>query len=150
MRRSRAQKGTRQVTLPALRRDRRGHGLRAPLAPEDSPLRRSPAQRFDDVVLGCVEHLDRRWRDQLAKVEFAVEDVPTLDDWPHDWIPLARAFASTGALPARIVIFRRPIETRAKGGHRLQDLVSDVVIEQVAEMFGVDPQDVDPTYGDHD
>ncbi|NED97171.1 metallopeptidase family protein [Phytoactinopolyspora alkaliphila] len=137
------------MVLPPLRRDRHGRGLRTPLAPPESPLSRSRAQRFDDLVLESVERLDRRWKDELAKVEFAVEDVPVLDDWPHDWVPLARAFASTGALPARIVVFRRPLETRAKGEFRLRDLVSDVIAEQVGEMLGVDPQDVDPTYGHH-
>lgn len=135
------------MALPPLRRDRHGYGLRAPLAPEDSPLHRTRAQRFDDLVVEAVERLDRRWRDQLAKVEFAVEDVPTLDDWTHDWVPLARAFAGTGALPARIVIFRRPIETRTKGQDRARELLRDVIAEQVAEMFGAEPQDVDPSYG---
>lgn len=138
---------TRPLALPPPRRDRHGHGLRAPLVPEDSPLHRTRAQRFDDLVVEAVERLDRHWRDQLAKVEFAVEDVPTLDDWTHDWVPLARAFAGTGALPARIVIFRRPIETRAKSQDRTQELLRDVIAEQVAEMFGAEPQDVDPSYG---
>lgn len=98
-------------------------------------------------MVECVERLGHSWRDRLAKVEFAVEDIPTLDDWPHDWVPLARAFAATGVLPARIVIFRRPIETRARTEYRLRDLISDVIAEQVGEMLGVDPQEVDPLYG---
>lgn len=99
------------------------------------------------MVVESIERLSRHWQDQLAKVEFAVEDVPTLDDWTFDWVPLARAFASTGPLPARIVVFRRPVETRATSAGRLRELVHDVVVEQVAEMFGVQPHDVDPTYG---
>lgn len=139
--------GTSPVTLPPLRRDRHGHGLRTPLAPADSPLSRSRGQRFDDLVIDTVERLDRQWREQLAKVELAVEDVPTLDDWAHDWVPLARAFASTGALPARIVIFRRPIETRTRSQESTRELLRDVVAEQVAEMFGTEPNEVDPSYG---
>ncbi|WP_245951174.1 metallopeptidase family protein [Phytoactinopolyspora halophila] len=98
-------------------------------------------------MIASIERLTREWREQLAKIEFAVEDVPTLDDWTHDWVPLARAFASTGPLPARIVIFRRPIETRAISVQGLRELVNDVVVEQIAEMFGVEPEDVDPSYG---
>lgn len=121
--------------------------MRGSLAPDDVPLGRSRAERFDDMVIASVDRLDQRWRDQLAKVEFAVEDVPSLDDWDHDWVPLARTFAATGALPARIVVFRRPVETRVKGVARLRALVNDVVIEQVAELLGVPPEDVDDTYG---
>ncbi|WP_298329674.1 metallopeptidase family protein [Haloactinopolyspora sp.] len=138
------------LVLPRVRRDRHGRGMRGPLAPSDSPLSTSRAQRFDEMVIAAVERLDTRWQDQLNKVEFAVEDVPSLDDWEHDWVPLARAFAGSGALPARVVVFRRPIETRALGQTRLRALVSDVVTEQVAELFGVDPEEIDPAYGGRD
>lgn len=130
-----------------MRRDRHGRGLRGSLAPDTVPLSRSRAERFDDLVIASVERLDKKWRDQLASVEFAVEDVPSLDDWDRDWVPLARTFAATGALPARIVVFRRPVETRVKGDARLRSLVSDVVIEQVAEFLGVPPEEVDDAYG---
>lgn len=121
--------------------------MRGPLAPNDSPLAVPRARRFDDLVIAAVDRLDERWQDQLAKVEFAVEDVPSLDDWEHSWVPLARAFAATGALPARVVVFRRPIETRALEPGKLRILVSDVITEQVAELFGVAPEEIDPAYG---
>lgn len=124
--------------------------MRGPLAPSDSPLAVSRARRFDDLVIAAVERLDQRWQEQLSKVEFAVEDVPSLDDWDHNWVPLARAFAGSGALPARVVVFRRPVETRAPEPSRLQSLVGDVVTEQVAELFGVEPEEIDPAYGGHD
>ncbi|SEE24473.1 metallopeptidase family protein [Jiangella alba] len=138
------------VSLPRIRRDRHGRGMRGPLAPSDSPLSVSRAQRFDDLVIAAVERLDRRWQDQLAKVEFAVEDVPALDDWDRSWVPLARAYAGTGALPARVVVFRRPVETRATDPAKLRVLVGDIVTEQVAELFGVEPEEIDPAYGGHD
>lgn len=105
-------------------------------------MMRSRADKFDELVIEAVERLDRKWREQLAKVEFAVEDVPSLDDWDRDWVPLARAFASTGALPARIVIYRRPIETRSDGPNRLRMLIDSVVADQVAELLGVDPDEI--------
>ncbi len=121
--------------------------MRGSLAPSDSPLAVPRARRFDELVIDAVERLDEQWQDQLAKVEFAVEDVPSLDDWEHPWVPLARAFAATGALPARVVVFRRPVETRVLRQGQLRTLVSDVVIEQVAELFGVEPEEIDPAYG---
>lgn len=121
--------------------------MRGPLAPPGLPLAVSRAKRFDDLVLEIVERLDRRWHEQLAKVEFAVEDVPGLDDWDRDWIPLARTFAPEGALPARVVVYRRPVETRTRGIRQLRTLVSEVVVEQVAELLNLEPEEVDPAYG---
>ncbi|MGH8827598.1 MAG: metallopeptidase family protein, partial [Jiangellaceae bacterium] len=118
--------GQHRVQLPPLRRDRHGRGLRGPLAPHDSPLTLTRAGRFDEMVIEAVDRLDRRWQEQLAKVEFAVEDVPSLEGWDRDWVPLARAYASTGALPPRVVVFRRPVETRAKTPGQLRVLVADV------------------------
>jgi predicted Zn-dependent protease with MMP-like domain len=130
-----------------MRRDRHGRGVRGPLAPAGSPLGRSRAERFDDLVVDAVDRLNRRWRDQLATVEFAVEDVPSTDDWNRDWVPLARTYPATGALPTRVVVYRRPVETRATARRQLRLLLNDVVTEQVAELLGVDPEEVDPAFG---
>jgi hypothetical protein len=108
-----------------MQRDRHGRGVRGPLSPAGSPLARSRAERFDELVLDAVERLDRGWHDQLARVEFAVEDVPDLDGWDRDWVPLTRASAS----------------------RQLRLLVADVVAEQVAELVGVEPEEIDPSYG---
>jgi predicted Zn-dependent protease with MMP-like domain len=135
------------AAVPATRRDRHGRGVRGPLAPTGSPLARSRSERFDQLFVDVVERLNRRWRDRLATVEFAVEDVPSMDDWTRDWVPLARTFAAVGALPTRVVVYRRPVETRATAGRQQQQLVGDVVAEQVAELLGVEPDEVDPAYG---
>ena len=128
-----------------MQRDRHGRGVRGPLAPAGSPLARSRAQRFDELVIDTVDRLNRRWRDQLAAVEFAVEDVPSMEDWNRDWVPLARTYAATGALPTRVVIYRRPVETRATAPRQLRLLLGEVVAEQVAELLGVEPDEVRPT-----
>jgi predicted Zn-dependent protease with MMP-like domain len=145
------------------RRDRHGRGLRGPLAPAGSPLYRSRAERFDDLVLQAVAELETRWEGELARVEFAVEEVPA-DDLPAegaaaddlDPVPLARlepAWPDAGdperpARPARIVLYRRPLQARADGEDELSELVLDVVIEEFARLLGVDPQVVDPDYPD--
>lgn len=136
-----------QVAIPATRRDRHGRGVRGPLAPAGSPLALSRAERFDELVVDIVDRLNRRLGHRLASVEFAVEDVPSMDDWNRDWVPLARTYAAEGALPARVVVFRRPVETRATVRRQLRHLVGDVLAEQVAELLGVDPDEVDPLYG---
>jgi predicted Zn-dependent protease with MMP-like domain len=152
------------ATARIRRRDRHGRGLRGPLAPVGSPLYRSRAERFDDLVLQAVAQLEPRWESELAGVEFVVEEVPSADP-PADQllpdadpVPLARldpALADPGnparpARPARIVLYRRPLLARADGEDELGDLVLDVVIEEFAKLLGLDPQAIDPGYPEED
>ena len=134
------------------RRDRHGHGLRGPLLPREVPAWRSRSQAFDEQVLDAVERLARRLPDRLDGIEFAVEDVPPSDPapWEHDEVPLGRVFPAHGELPARVVVYRRPVETRATGRDDLAPLVHEVVVEQVARLLGLTPEQVDPRYGDSD
>jgi predicted Zn-dependent protease with MMP-like domain len=135
------------------RRDRRGRGLRGRLLPATVPQFRTRAQLFDDLVLDAVESLERRFTGELSGVEFAVEDVPPdLNVYDSDVledgeVPLARLLpgqpALDGAAP-RIVLYRRPLELRAVDREDLADLVRDVVVEQVANLLGLDPEEVDP------
>jgi predicted Zn-dependent protease with MMP-like domain len=128
------------------RRDRHGRGLRGAVAPADVPLARSAAERFDDVATAAVARLDRHWARELADVQFVVEDVPDVDGWDREWVPLGRADPPEAGLPARVVLYRRPIQTRAPGEIALRRLVLDVVVEQVADLLDVDPEQVDPGY----
>jgi len=136
--------------------------LRGQLVPPDLPLARTRAEQFDDLVLDVVEHLEERWSRELADVEFAVEPVPAV---PEDGseadraadgtmvedggVPLARLLpaGSDGRgrrTPARIVVYRRPLEARSPDRADLADLVHEVVVEQVAALLGRDPDEVDP------
>lgn len=98
-------------------------------------------------MLDAVELLERRWAEQLTGVEFAVEDVPPSDPapWEDGIVPLGRLFPGDGRNPARVVLYRRPLETRADGDD-LDDLVADVVVEQVAHLLELPPEEVDPRY----
>ncbi|MDP9825404.1 metallopeptidase family protein [Kineosporia succinea] len=132
------------------RRDRRGRGLRGQLLPRTVPAWRSRADRFDDLILDAVEHLEPRWGRELADVEFAVEDVPPSDPspWEHGEVPLGRFFPADGSLPPRIVVYRRPVETRAADAHDIGALAQSVVVEQVAHLLNLSPEEVDPRYKD--
>ena len=131
-----------------MHRDRHGRGLRGSLAPAEVPMARTGAERFDDVATAAVARLDKRWSDQLAGVQFLVEDVPDLSEWERDWVPLGRADPAEAGLPARVVLYRRPIQTRARGEIALRRLVLDVVVEHVADLLGIDPHEVDGSYSD--
>jgi predicted Zn-dependent protease with MMP-like domain len=133
-------------------RDRHGRGLRGRLVPASVPLSRTRAEIFDDLVLDAVEGLERRYAKDLAGVEFAVEDVPPdLNVYDSDIledgeVPLARLLPGRpgrGTVPPRIVLYRRPLEFRAVDREDLADLIHNVVIEQVANLLGVDPDDLD-------
>jgi predicted Zn-dependent protease with MMP-like domain len=134
------------------RRDRHGRGLRGPLIPRDVPAWRTRAEQFDDRVLDAVERLEHRWGSDLEGVEFAVEDVPPSEPapWEHGDVPLGRFFPADGALAPRVVVYRRPVESRVPTGTSVAALVNDVVVEQVAHLLGLPPEQVDPRYGETD
>jgi predicted Zn-dependent protease with MMP-like domain len=108
-------------------------------------------ERFDELVLDTVRDIDTRWQDRLGLVEYAVEDTPQLpDDWALDTVPLASLVRGKAGEPTRLVVFRRPIEHRCESRADLEAMVLTVVVEQVAELLGVDPEVVDPRYAGDD
>lgn len=143
------------VPVGPRRRDRRGRGMRGPAVlpltfpdPGHRPPRpRNRREHFDQVLLGIVSEIDERWSDRLGLVEYAVEDTPQLpDDWDSGRVPLSSLVRGSGTTPTRLVVFRRPLEHRAADRADLEAIVLTVVVEQVAELLGIDPADVDPRY----
>jgi len=133
-------------------RDRRGRGMRGPaVVPPDprTPVLRTRRQRFDQLVLDVVAPLDERWQRHLGLVEYAVEDAPMVpDDWGDATVPLSSLVRGKGQQPTRLVLFRRPIEHRTQGRDELEALVHTVVVEQMAELLGLTPDQVDERYAD--
>jgi hypothetical protein len=124
--------------------------MRGSLAPAEVPCARSAGERFDDIATAAVARLDKRWPDELGDVQFVVEDVPDLRDWTRDWVPLGRTEPAEAGLPPRIVLHRRPIQTRARGEIASRRLVLAVLVEQVAELLGKEPEEIDPGYDELD
>jgi predicted Zn-dependent protease with MMP-like domain len=132
------------------------------LAPPGVPLHRSRSQRFDDLILEAVARLEPRWEAQLSGVEFAVEEIPPPDPpgLGPESVSLARLDpgspgtgspgAGEGAVtqPPRIVLYRRPLAARADSEEELGELVFEVVVEEFARLLGIDPEDVDPGFGE--
>jgi predicted Zn-dependent protease with MMP-like domain len=148
--------GARSGTSRPRRRDRHGRGLRGRLVPPGIPLYRTRSEQFDDMVLEAVARLEPRWETELSDVEFAVQEVPDADTTGDDGVPLARIVrgspdTSDPGNPAtgpRIVLFRRPLLARADDEDELSELVFDVVVEEFAEILGVEPEVIDPGYGE--
>jgi predicted Zn-dependent protease with MMP-like domain len=108
-------------------------------------------ERFDELVLDTVREIDTRWQDRLGLVEYAVEDTPQLpDDWTGETVPLASLVRGHGTQPTRLVVFRRPIEHRCETRAELEAMVLTVLVEQVAELLGIEAEEVDPRYSSDD
>ena len=133
-------------------RDRHGRGLRGSLYPSSLPAASTRAERFDALVLAALEPIEGRWRTELTQLDIAVDDVPDVRDKERPaegtltdaGVPLARlipAGVDRRGMPtkARIVLFRRPLEARARDGADLAELVHHVLVDQVATYLSVDP-----------
>jgi predicted Zn-dependent protease with MMP-like domain len=118
------------------------------LAPAGLPLALTRAERFDELVLTSISRLERRWGDQLEAIEVAVEDVPDPDAATPGPLVLGRSEEAAGDRPARIVVYRRAVEARARGHRARETLVHEVVVERLAELLGLDPETVDPDVGE--
>jgi predicted Zn-dependent protease with MMP-like domain len=116
----------RRAALPRAR-----HGRRPPRPRLRLPTVQPPGtgrEAFIRLVEEAVESIPEEFRDRLANVDFVVEETP-------------RGYF--GVLPDRIVIFRRPIEARARSDAELAELVRQVVIHEVAHYFGIDDDRLD-------
>lgn len=117
-----------------------------PLSPRGVPSR-TPGELFDAIVLGAVARLEERCHDRLGAVEFAVEEAPVVTHHDgDDPVPLASLVPGTSTTPARLVLFRRPIELRCETRADVDALVHTVLVEQVSELLGVSPEEIDPGY----
>lgn len=102
------------------------------------------SQAFDDLVLEAAARLEPALGTRHAGTEFAVEDVPPSDPapWETPSVLLGRLFPAQGRLPARIVLYRRPIEARAVDPAERALLVEEILAEHVAALLGVSPEDL--------
>ncbi len=98
---------------------------------------------FDEAVLDAVTLFEQRWGSQLPDLEVAVEDVPPADPAPWEGsVVLGRLFPTQGSHRARLVVYRRPVESRAGDRTEVLAVITGVVFEQLASMLGLDPEDL--------
>ena len=115
------------------------------MAPPHVPLVRTRAERFDDAVLDALERLERRWATELAGVQVLVEEVPPEPSGRAvEEVPLGRVEPAQRRRAARLVVYRRPVEARAKDPRDLEDLAQLVLIDLVADLLGLTPEQIDP------
>lgn len=140
------------------RRDRHQRGMRGPLAPANSvagrALRRDrPVSRSEFFLQSLSESLARITAaapEALAGVDVGLEDVPDMKDQWSSRVPLAAAQEATATSPARIVVYRRPIEHRATTRRQLRALIHGTLVEQVSALTGIPVERLDPDDEDED
>ncbi len=130
-----------------VRRDRHGRGVRGPLAPTSSPTTVSRAEQFGELVAAAVDRLEPRWGRHLSAVDIEIHDAPDVAV-ELGVVPLAASRPATRSDPPVVVVYRRPVELRAPDRPTRVDLVRDLVAEQLAEILGLSPGDLDPAYDD--
>jgi hypothetical protein len=114
------------------------------------PLRRTREAAFasvlqqvaGEVVAPFPELAQLRLVVELAPPELPLEATGLVGDGsPAAQVPLARAVPGDAPL---LVVYRRPVELRAEDRDGLAELLHEVVVEGVAELLGVNPEEVDP------
>src|SRR5262245_52517079 len=108
-------------------------------------------ETFLAMVLETLQDLPEEFRDRIANLDFAVEDVANPTDYArtrvgpgstllgvYRGVPLTRRGAHYNmTLPDSIVIFQQPIERLASDEDDLRRRVAHVVRHEVAHYFGI-------------
>lgn len=111
-----------------MRSDRHGRGSREIYS----------TSAFEADLLDGVERLKEVWGATLRGVEFACDEVP---ETLGEEVPL-------GSLSGRrITLYRLPISLRATTSRELSQLIFDTLVEQVADLLGMEPSEVHDEYG---
>lgn len=144
----------------AHRRERHGRGLRGPLAlpnpftgvPAALPQRPRSAEFFADCVRAAVARVNEDCPQALVAIDIGIEDVPSAQGpWSRDRVPLAAALSPGPGRHGQVVLFRRPLERRARTRRGLRILVFRTLVEQLAALTGLPPAEIDPSgYGADD
>lgn len=140
-------------------RDTRGRGVRGALVPAALPRYRSRSDLFDRAVLRAYAPIQRRFPDELANLDIAIDMIPRMrlrtdltmlpDDIASDGsVPLGRVISAgvnRQGLPtrSRVVLFRKPIEHRCSTVEETEDLLHRVLVALVASYLTVPPSFID-------
>lgn len=111
----------------------------------------SRSERFDEIVMESFERVEARVPGRLESVDLAVDLVPpvgpaALSRRTERQVALGETFTAKDGR-TRLVVYRRPIEARARDLGDLVALIDRIVVEQVASILAMNPIDLDPDYG---
>ena len=102
-----------------------------------------------DMVAAQVRRLGQAWPELIRPLQFAVEDVPPSDPTPWQTEPnmTSQCFPASHGIPARVVLYRMPLQTEAPTKLELQLAVRDELVARIAELYGRRPEEIDPDWG---
>ncbi|WOP18715.1 metallopeptidase family protein [Raineyella sp. LH-20] len=135
------------------RRDRHGRGIRGPLAlpnpwtgrPVRAPQAPDDREFFATALAEAIAAIAANHPRVLDGISVGMEDVPDLPaSWAHDSVPLAAAVESPDGRAAEVVLYRRPLQLRAASREGLRILVRRTLVEQLAVVTGLTPDEIDP------
>ena len=113
-----------------------------PLSPRSVPAHRSSRESFDLLVGDVLASLDHHFAAEPDQVDIIVEEAPLLPPEWTDEVPLS--IVVSRPQEARLVLFRLPISHRCSSRRELEDVVWSVVLERLAEVWHMSPDDLDP------
>lgn len=116
--------------------------LPGPLSPRSVPVHRSTRQSFDLLVGDVLASLEPHFAAEPDHVDIVVEEAPMLPPEWTDEVPLS--IVVSRPRDSRVVLFRLPISHRCTSRHELEELVWSVVLERLAEVWHMSPDDLDP------
>ncbi|KAB8287491.1 peptidase [Bifidobacterium ramosum] len=130
-------------------RNRHGRGTRTPMFGTRLPRYRTRSGMFDDMVAAQLRRLNGAWPQLVQPVQFAVEDVPPYEPAPWEGEPNlnSRSFPAAHGVPARVVLYRMPIQGMAQNRMDMQLIIRDEMVARLAELYGRRPEEIDPDWG---
>lgn len=117
--------------------------LPGPLSPRSVPAHRTPRESFDLLVADILGALEPHFSAEPDHVEIVVEEAPLLPPGWSDDVPLS-IVAAGGPDLQRVVLFRIPITQRCGTTEELEEQVWSVVLDRLAEVWHLSPDDLDP------
>lgn len=116
--------------------------LPGPLSPHSVPAHRPSRESFHLLVGGVLAALEPHFAVEPDQVEIVVEEAPLLPpEWTDD-VPLS--IVAPGNDGTRVLLFRIPITQRCLTTTDLEDLVWSVVLDRLADVWHMSPDDLDP------
>lgn len=125
--------------------DRRGRGRRGILYSPLLPVFRTRREYFDELVVELATEACQ-FHPEIRKIEFAVEDVPPSNPgYAESKEPvMARMFPANRAarMPARLVIYRMPLQYPSRRTMPLKSLLRQVLEVQLSSYLDCEPEDI--------
>lgn len=129
--------------------DRHGRAGRSPVDRKRRPVdgyRMPDRRRFLRLVTDVLADLPPPLDTAVTDADLGIAEVPDVPDGAEEHddaeVPLVRV-VTDGNRVTRVIVYRRPFETRALSRSDLIDLLRGVFAEELAVALGIDPDDLD-------